>query len=179
MAKLPLNDGVRTRVFRKVVQLLQADPVLKRTIRPASWHIWDGRPDQKAGAFAVGELPAIRITPVALAASPETNARQNSPLGLRFEVATDGLNIDDALNLWEAVEAVIFTGDGTRRALAALRQVAPEVLSIRLSQPSFTPNPARVADDMIPSQGARAVELLGRKQQTRPPGSARNSTHPR
>src|SRR4051812_27587071 len=104
MAKLPLADGVRTRVFRKVVSLLQGDPILKRTIRPDSWYVWTGRPADKAGVFATGELPALRLTPIALPAGPETNVRQNSPLGLHFEVATDTCNIDDALNLWEAVE---------------------------------------------------------------------------
>ncbi len=163
MNKLPLKDGLRTLVFRKIVGLLQADAVLKKTIRPTSWYVWDGRPDQKVQAFASGERPAIRITPIALDAVPETNTRQNSPLALRFEVATDGLNIDDAMNLWEAIEAVVFTGDGSRRVLSALRAISPGVTSVRLLTPSFTPNPRGLADDVILSEGSLVIELLVKK----------------
>jgi hypothetical protein len=113
VAKLPLPQSDRARVFRKVVALLRTDPILKRTIRPASWYVWDGRPDQKAGVFASGELPALRITPRALPATPETVTRQSSPMGLAVELATDGTDIDDAMNLWAAVEAVLFPGDGS------------------------------------------------------------------
>jgi hypothetical protein len=163
MPKLPLADGVRTKVFRRVVALLQQDPILKRTIRPTSWYVWDGRPDQKSGTFATGELPALRITPVALDATPETNTRQHSPLLLRIEVATDGTHIDDALNLWEAVEAVVFPGDGSGRVLAALRAATPNVLAIQLVQPAFTPNPAGLKDDMILATGSLRIELLVKK----------------
>jgi hypothetical protein len=160
MAKLPLPQSDRARVFRKVVALLQADPILKRTIRPASWYVWDGRPDQKAGVFAVGELPALRITPRALPAAPETVTRQSSPMGLAVELATDGTDIDDAMNLWAAVEAVFFPGDGSLKVLAALQAITPSVISVRLSSPAFTPHPAGLPDDMILTEGHLTVELL-------------------
>ena len=61
----------------------------------------------------------MRITPRALPATPETVTRQSSPMGLAVELATDGTDIDDAMNLWSAVEAVLFPGDGGLKVLAA------------------------------------------------------------
>jgi hypothetical protein len=155
VAKLPLPQSDRARVFRKVVALLRTDPILKRTIRPASWYVWDGRPDQKAGVFASGELPALRITPRA-----ETVTRQSSPMGLTVELATDGTDIDDAMNLWAAVEAVLFPGDGSLKVLAALQAITPSVISVRLNSPAFTPHPAGLPDDMILTEGHLTIELL-------------------
>lgn len=160
MRKLALNDGLRTLVFRKVVALLRENPILKRTIKPSSWYVWDGRPDHKAMAFATGELPAIRLTPVSNPAQPLTNVRWESPWTLRIETAVDGTNMDDALNLWDAVHNSIFTGDGSKTALAALQglsaavtPVGQNVHSITLGVPSFTPNPLGLVDDMILAEG--------------------------
>lgn len=166
MTKLPLPDGVRTKVFRAFVNLLRHDPVLKRTIKPLSWYVWDGRPDPKPGTFASGELPAIRLTPLWQHATPETLTRQSSPLSIQIDIAVDGTNIDDALNLWEAIEAVVFTGDGSARALSALRAAAPapnNVLSLRLVNPAITPTPAGLVDNLILCEGHILIELMIKK----------------
>lgn len=160
MEKLALSDGLRTLVFRKVVTMLRADPILKRTIKDSSWYVWNGRPDQKAMAFATGELPALRLTPYSIPAEPLTNVRWQSSWTLRIETAVGGTNMDDAFNLWDAIHQVIFTGDGSRAALEALQMLSAAVTpagqnvhSITLGTPSFTPNPQGLPDDMILAEG--------------------------
>jgi hypothetical protein len=164
--KLALNDGLRTLVFRKMVAILQASTALRRTIKPSSWYVWDGRPDQKVMAFAAGELPALRLTPLAIPAVPLTNARWISSWTLRVETAVSGTNIDDAFNLWDAIHGAIFTGDGTKAALMALQSLSAAVTpagqnvhSITLGTPSFTPNPQGMPDDMILSEGDITIEM--------------------
>jgi hypothetical protein len=164
--KLALNDGLRTLVFRKMVAIFQASAILKRTIKPSSWYVWDGRPDQKIMAFAAGELPALRLTPQAIPAEPLTNVRWTSSWVLRVETAVGGTNMDDAFNLWDAIHGAIFTGDGSKPALdalqalsAAVTPVGQNVHSITLGTPSFTPNPQGMPDDMILAEGDIRIEM--------------------
>jgi hypothetical protein len=158
--KLALRDGLRTLVFRKIVALFQANEILKRTIKPSSWYVWNGRVDQKAGTFATGELPALRLTPISIPAEPLTNVRWQSSWTLRIETAVSGTNMDDAFNLWDAIHNVIFTGDGSKAALEALQSLSASVTpagqnvhAITLGTPSFTPNPQGLPDDMILGEG--------------------------
>lgn len=166
MAKLALSDGLRTQVFRKLINLMRTDPILKRTIKETSWYVWDGRPDMKVMAFGTGELPALRLTPFSIPAEPLTNVRFQSTWNLRIELAVPGTNMDDAFNLWDALHNSIFTGDGSKAALQALqglyRSVTPvgqNVHSLVLGTPSFTPNPQGLPDDMIIAEGDISIVI--------------------
>jgi hypothetical protein len=167
MAKLALNDCLQTQVFRKIVQIYKDNPILRRTIKPTSWFVWDGRPDMKDDPFIQGNLPAIRLTPTAQPARPLTNVRFESQFLIRQEIGIPGLNIDDAMNLWYAIHATIFTGDGSKAALQALGtlslSVTPpgqNVISLGLGTPSFTPIATAVGSEMIVADGDIWINMM-------------------
>lgn len=153
-------DGVpassRRLVFRKLIGVLQADKVLKRAVK--SWHVFDG--SDAAGdtePFAEGELPAVRILPFGQGASPETPVSQSSPLGIRLELAVDGYNVDDILDLWGAFEAALFPGDGARTLLSTLREVATGVNQVNLTQPAITVNAQGLPEGVMAAAGTISV----------------------
>lgn len=166
MAKLALNDCLHTQVFRKIVQIYRDNPILRRTIKPASWFVWDGRVDMKQEAFIQGDLPAIRLTPVAQPARPLTNVRFEAQFLIRQEIAISGFHMDDILNLWWAIHVSIFTGDGSRAALSALQTLplaatgpGQNVISLGLGSPAFTPIESAVGSEMILADGDIWINL--------------------
>lgn len=150
-------------VFRKFIALLRADPQLRTKVRPEGWYVWDGKLDENVVEFGKGQLPAIRITPVGRPASPESNVRQNSPLGIQVELAVDGLNLDVAIDTWEYIEGAIFTGDGSAAALRALQAVNPNVKGLRLGEPGITPRPQQLPDRVIYTAGSFEIDMLTAK----------------
>lgn len=167
MAKLPLNDGLRTQVFRKIVQIFRTNPVLHRTIKPSSWFTWDGRVDMKDDPFVQGNLPAIRLTPVSQPARPLTNVRFEAQFLIRIEIGVSGLHMDDIMNLWDAIHASIFTGDGSKTALQALQALplsgttpGQNVISLGLGAPAFTPIMGAVGSEMLVADGDIWVNMM-------------------
>lgn len=167
MAKLSLNDGLRTQVFRKIVHILRTNTVLHRTIKPTSWYTWDGRVDMKDDPFVQGGLPAIRLTPVAQPARPLTNVRFEAQFLIRVEIGVSGLNMDDIMNLWDAIHASIFTGDGSKAALQALQALSlagttpgQNVISLGLGSPAFTPVLGAVGSEMLVADGDIWVNMM-------------------
>jgi hypothetical protein len=167
MAKLPLNDGLRTQVFRKVVHIFRTNPILHRTIKPTSWFVWDGRVDMKDDPFIQSSLPAIRMTPTSQPARPLTNVRFEAQFLIRVEIGVSGLHMDDIMNLWDAVHATIFTGDGSKATLQALHQLSlaatppgQNVISLGLGTPAFTPIMASVGDEMLVADGDIWINMM-------------------
>jgi hypothetical protein len=147
-------------VFRKIIEIYRANPILKRTIKPHSWFVWDGRVDMKDDPFIQGNLPAIRLTPTAQPARPLTNVRFEAQFLIRMEIGVSGLNMDDIMNLWWAIHVSIFTGDGSRAALHALQTMplsatgpGQNVISLGLGTPAFTPTMSAVGSEMIVADG--------------------------
>jgi hypothetical protein len=167
VGKLALNDCLQTQVFRKVVEIYQANPILRRTIKPKSWFVWDGRVDMKEDPFVHGNLPAIRLTPAAQPVRPLTNVRFESMFLIRQEIGIPGLNMDDIMNLWYAIHVSVFTGDGSRAALQAL-QTLPQsatvagqnVISLGLGSPMFTPHADAVGSEMLVADGDIWVNIM-------------------
>lgn len=164
---LALNDCLRTLVFRKIVQIMKDNPILKRTIRQTSWYTWDGRIDMKEDPFVQGGIPAIRMTPVSQPARPLTNVRFESQFLIKIEIGVPGLVIDDIMNLWDAMHNAIFTGDGSRALLTALQQLSASVtpagqnvISVGLGTPAFTPVMSAVGSEMIIADGDIWVNLM-------------------
>jgi len=154
---LGLPDSPRKLVYRKLVSILRGNAKLKHAVR--TWKVFDASSGADDAAIAEGELPAVRLLPFGQGATPETPTTQNSPLGIRVEVYTDGYNLDDLLDLWGAIEAAIFTGDGAENARTAIKSVWPNTQAIRLSQPGITPNPPDLPNGVLCGVGTLIVEM--------------------
>ncbi len=168
---LNLPDSPRKIVFRTIVSLFQQDPDLQRTIRPSSWFIWDGSLTALMPYTSPGIMPSVMITPTALAASPETQSQQNSPMGIQLNVATSGLNVDDLLDLWSAFERVIFKGDGGALLQQQMQSLfmhntgcdGSRFIQVRLGMPAVTLSEADAEERFMVATGMLHVDMLVRK----------------
>lgn len=167
MAKLALNDCLHTQVFRKIVEIYKSNPILRRTIKPTSWFVWDGRTDMKDDPFIQGNLPAIKLTPVSQPARPLTNVRFEAQFLIRQEVGVSGLHMDDIMNLWWAIHTTIFTGDGSKAVLQALGTLSlsatppgQNVISLGLGTPAFTPVVTAVGSEMLIADGDIWINMM-------------------
>ena len=112
---LSLNSSSRSKLFRAIVRVLQQpDGDVARTIR--TWRVWEGKPDD-AAAPTVAEMPWCRVTPQPNPPSIEALDLIRTDLLLKIEVMLPGLNGEDILDLWGAIEAALFPGDGSMQQL--------------------------------------------------------------
>ena len=86
-------------------------------------------------------------------------------MGISINVATEGLDVRDLLNLWEAVEAALFKGDGLasllkqlKTALAALKRPG-QIASVNLTQPAITAAQTALDKQMLVASGTILVQL--------------------
>jgi hypothetical protein len=120
---LALPDGSRAKVYRAIVAILKADPVLKRVFG-SNWSVMSGDPDDVAD-LSEAEAPAIVLMPSLGPMSWWSPDAFIGPLAISFEVLIDGLNASDVLNLQDAIERALYPADhdaahAQERALVAL-----------------------------------------------------------
>lgn len=119
-----LQDHARTIVYEMIVAWLKADPVLSVTVDPYSWTTYI---DDDAAIGNVPNdhrsLPAIQLTPYGTRAPalPTTQTLQGTPFWIQATVVVAGHDARDLLNFWGALEAAIFTGDGSRVLSGSIR----------------------------------------------------------
>jgi hypothetical protein len=161
--RLDLKDGIRATVYTIIVATLKADPTLSAIIHAGGWRTYTDEADNDTPP---GEdtLPAIEVLPFGQAATPASLVTQESPLGIAINVASEGLDVRDLLNLWEAVEGAIFRGDGQaallhqlKAALAALGR--GQVASVSLSTPAITPSGPDLGKQFLLAAGQLTVQL--------------------
>jgi hypothetical protein len=167
MALKDLPEGPRAIVYEAICQALRNDPTLKTIIPPGGWRTYTGEDDSDAPP-GEDSLPAIEVLPYGTAASSESMLSQSSPLGIGINVATEGLDVRDLLNLWDAVEGAIFKGDGQGALLnlfkARLNGTGARVLQVNLSQPGIAPvQSAMDARQAMAASGSILVNLIVRK----------------
>jgi hypothetical protein len=165
---LKLKDGPRSIVYMAIVDALKASPTLKATIHPDGWRTYTDEPNNDTPP---GEdtLPAIEVLPFGSAASPESPIAQFSPLGIQINIATEGLDVRDLLNLWGAVEAALFPGDGSRaigekvRAQFAASGTGAQYETMNLGSPGITPDGSGLGKQMMLASGTLSVMMRVRK----------------
>jgi hypothetical protein len=152
---MSLTSRRRGPVYEKLVSLLQNDPTLKREVN--SWHVFLGDDATDAAEFGEGELPAVMVQPFGAGASPESNTRQNSPLGVSLYIATEGTDVRALMALWEAVEDVFFTGTGGM--VSTLQAVYPKVTGVSLSAPAIAAKIEDLEKNVMMATGAIVVSM--------------------
>ena len=124
-------------LFRKIVSLVENDPIIKSNVRPTSIRSWKPGDQASDQPFGSGMLPALRLTPSGFSDtqwySPDS---QIGNLIIDVEMATEGLDIADPINLWFAIERVFFPVD--RNATIAIQNALNDAGSFA-GMLSFTP----------------------------------------
>ena len=155
MGRLGLPDSPRKLVFRRIVQQLKNDPVLRRSLKTIL--AWGGSPED-ARPLTLDESPAIRLTP---GFGPDEWRFPDGTSGWMFikvEMLVPGFDVGDMIDLWWAIETALYPRDWPARMAfqKELREVGlPQDLAgaatgqISFSQP--------VADDYPADQHQHAV----------------------
>lgn len=118
MADVPLRSGSRSTIYRRIVDQLQADPVLAR-IFGRRWDVGYAQKDFCKPA-ALGDDPAVRLTPRMSSQqwySPASHAGQ-LVVQVDFWLPGNARGFGDVLRVmdcWEAVEDVLYSPDKTKR----------------------------------------------------------------
>lgn len=137
---LGLPQAERTAVFRAVVGILKADPVLKGQVKTLL--SWEGKPTDAAD-LVLGMAPAIRLTPTG---GPDGWMSPNTVVGdlyINFEMLTASYLVDDLMNLWRAVVAAIYDPSSTSFTAiqATLRNAGAYPPSPQFTMPAFDAKP--------------------------------------
>jgi hypothetical protein len=145
MKLLDLPDGIRSTVYMVIVETLKNDRTLKAIVHPDGWRTYSDEDGNDAPPSS-DTLPSIEILPYGAAARPASIVSQDAPMLMQLSVATAGLDVRDLLNLWEAVEAALWKGDGTstlnqqlKTAVADLGRSGAGVATVTLMSPAITP----------------------------------------
>ena len=148
MAIPGLKPSPRTTVFRALVKLIQFSPVIRTAVKPESFHSWTGATHDTAD-FTKCSCPALRFTPTN---GPEQFLFPDAmvgPLFINCEMLVSGTNVDDAQNLWWAIERAIYpgptplmAGGPTSQSNIALLQTAGANSGLAMfSMPAFDQEP--------------------------------------
>ncbi len=156
-------DGVRSKAFRALVLRLQTHHLLKPVVKV--WKVWEGRPDDEAPP-ALGMLPFVRLTPLPMPAvrkAASTRADRGaivlSPLKVGVELVTAGSRWDDAANLWERFEAVLWPQDPTERNAWNVQMASLGIGDLRLVQPALPTGLDNLSIDLTVADGSIQMDL--------------------
>lgn len=114
--KLNLPDGQRTKVFRYIIQILKADPVLGRVVRGDAWQDFSGNPNDP-GPQSPLQGATIRLSPAPAPMGWTSVESMISPLYINIECCIQGVHADDILNLQEAIENALYPADPAKQAV--------------------------------------------------------------
>lgn len=102
-----LRRGVRSKVFREVEAVLKADPTLKSVIPLGNWNTWDGKATDKQNPSRQ-DSPTISLDIDASQVRFWTPSSFVSDLFINIKIGIDSLDLEDASDLWEAVEDAFY-----------------------------------------------------------------------
>jgi hypothetical protein len=158
---LDLDDSNETKVFRRLVAILQADPTLARLVRPRSWFTWTGAPNE-AAEFASGEAPAIRLTPVPGPDGWFGPEGMVNVLSVNLEIALNSTNADDLLNFWQAIRRAFYPRDHAAQLALhqSLRDAGAETGLVMFSAAANDPNQAARRDGMTLAAAQLKIRVL-------------------
>lgn len=122
-------------VFRLIVQRLQTDPTLKNVVK--SWLVWSSSPIDRSGQ-TLGMTPSVRLTPQLGGSDWYSEDSRIVPLQIKVELLLEGIDADDCLNLWEAIEEAFYPVNDRAGELAWEDQLRPytEIPYLEFNQPA-------------------------------------------
>lgn len=150
-----LPRGVRSAVYRRIVEQLRTDPVLSNVVK--TWETWD-RPSEPQ-IDAITTAPALRVMPVLGSVAWYSPDAQFGPLQLRYELYLEGVDGCDALDVQDALERAIYPADiAKQRAFQRdLVNLGCHTGLITFSQPAAI---QAQESDMVMCPGLMQIEIV-------------------
>jgi hypothetical protein len=108
-----LPGGQRSKVYRRLVELLKADPTLSSVVK--TWMTWE---DEQLQEPVLQTAPAILLSP-SIGPMPMASADSFvSDFVVNVGLVIEGRCATDALDLWEAIENALYPPDrGLQQAI--------------------------------------------------------------
>jgi hypothetical protein len=146
---LSLEEAVETTVFRALVEVLRANPVLDDVIQ--TWEVLDGA-SPTVQPPTTSQMPYLRVR----AGPSDMQIAEESAWSIDFsvfvEIATAGTNQDDQTNLWGAVRLALSHSTLFQDADVQAYLRAAGCTRHRVSRPQFGLYPPPSADKPSPAQ---------------------------
>jgi hypothetical protein len=167
MKTLDLQASPWTLAYVRIVSALKNDPILGNVISPSGWRTYlEDDDDTPPGEDT---LPTIEILPYGLGASSESPIAQYAPLGISINIATEGLDVRDLMDLWWAVHSALFTGGGDRTLFNLIRADftaaanGAQLESIQLTMPAITPAGPGIGKQIMMASGTLSLTIRVKK----------------
>lgn len=160
MPRLPLKQGNRARVFRKIVEQLKADETLSNAV--PTFLVWD---DSEADGNPIhsGMMPAILLTPQPMWTGWYSEDAHAGMLVINVEIDIESRHADDYLNLWEAVENALYPPGNHEGQLVmeqALRDCGAETGLVEFHGPAWDQQAALSNDGLFNCKGAMRISVV-------------------
>jgi hypothetical protein len=162
---LDLDDSPRTRVFRQLVQIFQADLTLSRVIAPRHWRTFSGEPADKTefGATACPSVVMSRIPGDERFWSPDSFTGE---MHVQLLLQTRGTCEDDCDNLYWHFQRAIYPLDNDAKITINRTLVAAGAHTglVLFSQPAFDPRNlnGQASEGLIVARGTMRIEIRHR-----------------
>jgi hypothetical protein len=162
---LDLDDSPRTRVFRQLVAIFQADLVLARVIAPRHWRTFSGDPADKT-EFGVTACPSVVLSRIPGDEEFWSPDSMTGDLQVQILLQTRGTCEDDADNLYWAFQRAIYPLDNDTKLKInrSLVAVGAHTGLVLFSQPAFDPRNlnGQASEGMILARGAMRITVRHR-----------------
>ena len=146
-------------MFRRTVDILLADPVLKTAIK--TWNVWDGAISSKQLDLS-SDFPKCTLL-------PKIGQQQwGSPdmiigyLNVDITIQLKTRNVDDVMNLWEAFEDALYPYDDRLRQeqiQQSLRDLGSHTGQWQFAIPPSAPDPRFTEDDIFNCTGTMRLDV--------------------
>lgn len=157
----PIPRGSRSRVYRRIVDQLQTDPVLQRVVK--TWTTWTGRDVDNVRSNASTEIH-VTVTPQLSGMaidSPDSHVGWLSiqvfvyPLGSKTGTAT----ADECLDLVELIEEALSPPGDDAKRMAFQRSLVDLGATTGLIHFTQPPNMAYSAENTLVCAGSMRIEV--------------------
>jgi hypothetical protein len=148
--RLALPDAEETIAFRAIEKILALDPTLKRVLR--HFHAWRGETDDLLQPTP-STCPHLGIAPRPQASRWEAEGMHSMPFSISLQLAVNGSNVDQLMNLWGAVRRALWPRDAAQMA-----EVRALVLNAAITKPTMTLGGFGV---QVQDKGARVLIAQG------------------
>ncbi len=113
---LELPKSAYTKLYRAVEKQLKADPALQKVVK--SWNVFQGK-TQDFQTPSISQYPSVALLVSSSGMSPFSQASNEETMVIDLEMAVNGTDQDDLLNLWWAIQKALRPSTEGRKALIA------------------------------------------------------------